>query len=61
MGKKNVLYRYKLTKVKKKIEDPKTFFTKLLNYCDTIDFSIEPNFRYIIPLKFMRKLKASKK
>ena len=61
MGKKNLLYRYKSTNNKKKIVDPKKFFTRLFNYCDTIDFTIEPGFRYIIPLKWIKNLKANKK
>lgn len=58
MGKKNILYRFKIEKVKKKINDPKKYFTKFFNYCETIDFTIEPGYRYIIPLKW---IKANKK
>lgn len=61
MGKKNLLYRYKITKSNKKINEPKKFLTKFFNYCDTIDFTVDPGFRYIIPLKWIKNLKAHKK
>ncbi len=60
-AKNNILYKYKITKEKKKITNPKLFFSKFLKYCENIDFSIEPELRYIIPLKLIKNIKANKK
>lgn len=57
--KNEFLESFKNARIPKKI-DSKTSLSKLINYCETIDFTCEPDFRYIIPLAYINHLKSLK-
>jgi len=43
---------------KKKIDNPEFFFSQLIIYFNNIDYTTEPDFRYIIPFQFFEKIKS---